>query len=250
MTARLPLLLVCCTLFPFAGRAQTLAHRYEFNGNLNDSAGSVALTNPNGGTVNSGTYSFSAGQGLGFVGGLGLQTTYTIAIRFKFENVTNYGKFIDFKDRTSENGAYVVTSTFLFFGTSGTQTGSITANTYADFILTRDSSGAVKAYDGASSTPIFSFTDGSSIAVANGSGSATNSVLWFFRDDTGNTDNASGEVDRILIYDGALSGAATVGVLSAIPEPSTYAAIFGAAALGLAAWRRRRGPAPSAAAAQ
>ncbi|WP_225919216.1 PEP-CTERM sorting domain-containing protein [Actomonas aquatica] len=28
--------------------------------------------------------------------------------------------------------------------------------------------------------------------------------------------------------------------LSAVPEPSTYAAIFGAAALGLAAWRRRR----------
>ena len=29
--------------------------------------------------------------------------------------------------------------------------------------------------------------------------------------------------------------------VSAIPEPSTYAALFGACALGCAAWRRRRG---------
>ena len=34
-------------------------------------------------------------------------------------------------------------------------------------------------------------------------------------------------------------GEATFDNLSAIPEPSTYAAIFGALALGLAAWRRR-----------
>lgn len=34
-------------------------------------------------------------------------------------------------------------------------------------------------------------------------------------------------------------GGATFDNLSAIPEPSTYAAIFGALALGLAAWRRR-----------
>ena len=31
--------------------------------------------------------------------------------------------------------------------------------------------------------------------------------------------------------------------VSAIPEPSTYAAVFGATALGVAAWRRRRAPA-------
>lgn len=35
-------------------------------------------------------------------------------------------------------------------------------------------------------------------------------------------------------------GTLTVSAVSAIPEPSTYAALFGAAALGLAAWRRRQ----------
>jgi hypothetical protein len=33
----------------------------------------------------------------------------------------------------------------------------------------------------------------------------------------------------------------TVSYVSAIPEPSTYAAIFGAVAFGLAAWRRQAG---------
>jgi hypothetical protein len=32
----------------------------------------------------------------------------------------------------------------------------------------------------------------------------------------------------------------TTGVISAIPEPSTWAALAGAGALGLAAWRRKR----------
>ncbi len=36
------------------------------------------------------------------------------------------------------------------------------------------------------------------------------------------------------------AGLAEVRIYSAIPEPSTYAAIFGAAALGAAMWRRRR----------
>jgi hypothetical protein len=37
--------------------------------------------------------------------------------------------------------------------------------------------------------------------------------------------------------------ASQLTIASAIPEPSTYAAIFGAAALGFAVWRRRRGAA-------
>lgn len=41
------------------------------------------------------------------------------------------------------------------------------------------------------------------------------------------------------IYTGGTSNALLAVSPSAIPEPSTYAAIFGAAALGLAVWRRR-----------
>jgi hypothetical protein len=38
----------------------------------------------------------------------------------------------------------------------------------------------------------------------------------------------------------ALGGASASGIFAAIPEPGTYAALFGVAALGFAAWRRRR----------
>jgi hypothetical protein len=53
---------------------------------------------------------------------------------------------------------------------------------------------------------------------------------------------------RIQDLTTALQGAGTdvradLASVSAIPEPSTYAAIFGAAALGFAVWRRRRGAA-------
>ncbi len=37
----------------------------------------------------------------------------------------------------------------------------------------------------------------------------------------------------------------TLSYVSAIPEPSTYAALLGVGALGFAAWRRRRGAAPA-----
>ena len=243
MIPRFSLLFSALALAAASATAQTLVHSYDFNGNLNDSTGSVALTNPNGGSVGSGVFNFAAGQGLSFVGELGLQSTYTIAIRFRFDAVDSYAKLLDFKDRTTDNGVYVNSSAFTFYNAlvSG---GTIAANTYTDFILTRDSGGVVSAYDGSSATPLFSFTDSSSYGVANGDNSATNAVLWFFRDDVAqNAEHVGGQVDRILIYNGALSGAATVGVLSAIPEPSTYAAIAGAVGLAIAVWTRRRKPA-------
>lgn len=52
---------------------------------------------------------------------------------------------------------------------------------------------------------------------------------------------------RILVYGGGLDSGTAIdevelyaGSLSAVPEPSTYAALAGVAALGFAAWRRRR----------
>jgi len=63
---------------------------------------------------------------------------------------------------------------------------------------------------------------------------------------TSTTFNAA-RVARIRIGGGEFMGSAQLALIadnltataSAIPEPSTYAALFGAAALGLVAWRRR-----------
>lgn len=56
------------------------------------------------------------------------------------------------------------------------------------------------------------------------------------------TANTTGSVGLSFQLTGGHIALDNVSV-SAIPEPSTYAAIFGATALGLAAWRRRRAPA-------
>ena len=62
--------------------------------------------------------------------------------------------------------------------------------------------------------------------------------------------NASGQIDFLMtrsgIYggtgsqDGAVANALVLSSVSAVPEPSTYAAIFGVVALGFAAYRRRK----------
>lgn len=54
----------------------------------------------------------------------------------------------------------------------------------------------------------------------------------------------SGEIDSFRISGAQVGGTATFNVsfdhISAIPEPSTYAAILGLAAMGVVAWKRRR----------
>jgi hypothetical protein len=57
----------------------------------------------------------------------------------------------------------------------------------------------------------------------------------------------SSQIDSMILTGGQLSGTDRFNMsfdtisASAVPEPGTYAAIAGAAALGVAAWRRRRG---------
>lgn len=224
-----------------AACAQTLVHAYYFNGNLNDSVGSTALTNPYGGSVatNPGYFTFDAGQGLGFAGEVGLQSQYTIALRFSFDVVTGYRRIINFEYGShTDSGQYVLNGAFNYYLNQGAG-GSITANTSVDFILTRNSSGVVSGYQG--STPIFSFTDTNNYAVGN---SVLNqSTFTFFRDDGG--ENSAGRVDSLLLYNGALSSeaitsGAVTSALTAIPEPATNAALLGMAALTGALWLRRR----------
>jgi hypothetical protein len=241
--AALPLTLRVFLLFAILGcgaaRAQTLVHAYYFNGTLNDSVGSTALTNPYGGslTSNPGYYTFGTAQGLGFTGASGLQTDFTIAMRFSFDTLGGYQRIIDFSNLGSDIGMYTLGTALRFYPvTSG---GTLTANTGIDFILTRSSSsGLVTGYFG--TTEVFNFTDTSNYAV--GSTIPGQTTWWFFRDDGG--ENAPGRVDSLLIYNGALSGAAiaagaATNALTAIPEPATNAALLGLAGLAGALWYRR-----------
>ena len=232
-----------------SAQAQTLIHAYAFNGNLNDSIGSTPLTysnspslagsGPGSLTTTSGYYTFGLGQGLGFLGTSSLSTDYSIAMRFSFTTTDGYQRMIDFSNLTSDIGMYTLGTAFRFYPVvSG---GTITANTSVDFILTRSSTNStVIGYAG--TTEVFRFTDTSNYAVASlVSGQAS---FGFFRDDGG--ENASGRIDTLLIYNGALSagviGSGAIGeALTAVPEPATTVAWSGAAGLAVAlAWRRRR----------
>ena len=98
------------------------------------------------------------------------------------------------------------------------------------------------ALDGAGNTYIAFQTSGNDVRVASFNGLAWSS------DDFGTGSATFGQGETLDYYDGtlALSYLSSGGDLmysyatvSAIPEPSTYAAILGLGALGLARWRRR-----------
>ena len=232
-----------------SGRAQDLVHAYAYNGTLNDSVGTATLTDHGGSLATPGFYSFdnadANGQGLQFVGEAGLQSTYTIAMRFSFADYSAYKRIIDFKNLTSDNGAYAHDGIPVFSvgGDIAIGTGPVLQpDVMVDFTLTRSSDGMVTAYQG--TNQIYQFDDSADHnAVADYvSGQST---FWFFQDDPMTNEHPKGLVDSILIYNGALSSAAIssgmiTNALDAIPESSTYAVLVGLTGLGLAVWRRRR----------
>jgi hypothetical protein len=76
-----------------------------------------------------------------------------------------------------------------------------------------------------------------SSATASGFGPASDN--WYIGNGADLARNFVGGIDELRIYDGVLSQS-QIQSISAIPEPSTYAALVGFTALGLAAWSRRR----------
>jgi hypothetical protein len=79
--------------------------------------------------------------------------------------------------------------------------------------------------------------------VSLGSESAQNTYFDTFANASGQIDflmTQSGSYGGIGHQDGVIANALVLSSVSAVPEPSTYAAIFGVAALGFAAYRRRK----------
>ncbi len=157
---------------------------------------------------------------------VGSQSVSTIALRFSSDSLSGYQKIGDFKNLSSDSGFYTLNSAFKFYNASGSS-GSTTANTSLDVVLTRSSSRTVNAYVGNNFTPIISFSNTGDIGVSNAV--SNQSILWFFKDDNSRSKQRSGRIDSLVIYKGALSGAqiASGRVTSApttIPEPATVGA--------------------------
>ena len=221
-TFQTAVLVGACALSLAANSHAGLVHLYEFNNNLNDSVGSIALVN-NGGTLNPTSLSFGANQGPTFNGEAGLAGNYSIGLRFSLSQLSGWRKVIDFNNRANDAGQY------LYFGRPNLYPaplglGVVTPDTTVDLVVTRDGvSGTYKTYlDGILQ---YSYGDsGSQYAVATLIGG--NSVFQFFQDDsvTGYREASAGTVNEIRVWNSALAQSEIADAFAPVPEPSTYLA--------------------------
>lgn len=138
---------------------------------------------------------------------------YTIVVLFKFADVSNFRRILDFKNGTSDTGLYVLNGNLIFYNVAATGSGApIAANTYVQVVLTRNATGTVTGYvNGAQQ---FSFNDSTSNAVID-----SNNALRFFKDNisggaTG--EESAGSVARIRLYNCVLT-ASEVAALDQAP---------------------------------
>ena len=201
--------------FPLAWSAPAPTHRYELDGNFNDALGGPSLTG-GGGTLSSASYDFGANQGLSLSNALSGGTDYTILLEFSFANLNGYHKVVDFLNRTSDNGLYTNGNRLFFYYGSYIGSTLLTANTLATCVITRSStiSGQpVTVYLNGMQQFTFSDIVGPTRAIFG----STGNVINFFYDDTvTNNETAPGTVNRILIWDRAL----TAVEVAAVPESS------------------------------
>jgi hypothetical protein len=130
--------------------------------------------------------------------------SYSIAVLFRFSNVSGFRRLIDFKDGSVDSGVYVYNGALRFYTVEGAEGGNIAANSYVQVVITRGPDGTVVGYlDGVRQ---FVFTDTQGLAVVSAS-----NVVRFFRDDS-NTEHSAGGVARIRLFDRPL-GADEVAAL-------------------------------------
>ncbi|MES2572918.1 MAG: LamG-like jellyroll fold domain-containing protein, partial [Verrucomicrobiota bacterium] len=157
---------------------------------------------------------------------------------FRFSDLSGYRKIVDFKNLSSDNGLYNLSTSLDFYNVTTGPAGAFTANETVRLVITRDdASDLFTSYvDGVQQ---LSFTDTGELGLFSGA----NSIIHFVIDDLAIGGEASaGVVDRIAIYDSALSTAdvaALGGPTASVPEPGNILAALGIIGVSLAGRRRR-----------
>lgn len=211
-------------------------HIYNLNGTLADANGGPSLTSL-GGTLGATGFTFGADQGLSLSGVLG--STYTVAMRFSFANVDGYRRIIDFLNRTSDTGPYVLNGASNFYNIVTGPTAPYAPNQIGLTVFTRTAGGSFTAYFGGVSQ--YQFTDNTNLAVPS-----TNTVS-FFQDDVAVGGEASaGFVNYISTWNRALSAQEVAAFVpgtptTVAPEPSSLLLVgVGLLCAGFVRNRKRR----------
>ncbi len=209
--------LIVNNVAPFISTGSGADHDYELNGSLADALGGPSLV-ADGGTLGSDGYVFGPNQGLTLTGALADPSSYTIFFVATLDDVDDsplFKKLLDFANLSMDEGLYVRGANLeLFPGGAGPD--SISADTPFQVALTRDGlTGEAKVYlNGVLQRTYVGDPSDSAVAFDN--------ILRFFEDDivTGRSEAVGGSVDRILVFNSALT-AERIANLGNAPPPVT-----------------------------
>ena len=128
--------------------------------------------------------------------------SYSIELYFVFDDLSSWKRVIDWKNRTSDHGAYIYNGQLNFYPYQYSDTAFVSQGQYTYYVLTRDSATqTVKIY---TDTKVgINFVDQYGDALLD-----TSNVLNFFRDDLVVPNEASsGAISMLNIYNYALDSA-------------------------------------------
>lgn len=146
---------------------------------------------------------FEAGEGFALSGaGRWLADgDYTVAVLFRFEQISSWKRILDFKNRTTDWGVYGYYGNLNFYPLVTGSGGSIAAGQYVQVAFARRSDGVVRGY--VNGVLEITFEDTTSAAIPG-----VADTLSFFQDDLQVPNEASaGAVARIRVFDTALTSA-------------------------------------------
>ncbi len=159
---------------------------------------------------------FPKGNGLALSPTTGVipSDTYSIALLFRFDEISGYRRIVDFKNGASDTGLYNLNGNLHFYNITGGTSAPIQANTYVQVVLTRDSAKNVVGY--VNGVQQFSFVDTSDLALID-----ANNTLRFFKDDNAvPNEDSGGAVARIRLYNGALTPSEVAALTEPAPTPA------------------------------